>query len=76
MPRPTRRDFLKTASAATLAALASGAPRVFAEPEEKINATADTLIILWMAGGMALAFPADAPRPVTDVRLDQPSRAH
>lgn len=52
----SRRDFLKTASAATMAALASGAPRLFAagdEPIEKPNATADTLIILWMAGGMA-----------------------
>jgi hypothetical protein len=49
----SRREFLKTASAATLAALAAGAPRVFAEPEEKITPTADTLIILWMAGGMA-----------------------
>src|SRR5215471_13711123 len=49
----SRRDFLKTCSAATLAALAAGAPRVFAEPEEKITPTADTLIILWMAGGMA-----------------------
>src|SRR5579862_9182657 len=49
----SRRNFLKTASAATLAALAAGAPRVFAEPQEKINATADTLIVLWMAGGMA-----------------------
>src|SRR5437867_460419 len=46
-----RRDFLKTASAATLAALAGGAPRAFAAPstrpyEEKINPTADTLILL------------------------------
>jgi hypothetical protein len=49
----TRRDFLKTASAATLGALAAGAPRVFAEPVEKIAPTADTLIVLWMAGGMA-----------------------
>src|SRR5205085_1390569 len=52
----TRRDFLKTASAATLAALAAGSPRVFAapsEPEEKIKPTADTIILLWMAGGMA-----------------------
>src|SRR5438067_2549993 len=49
----SRRDFLKTCSAATLAALAAGAPRVFAEPEEKITPSADTLIILWMAGGMA-----------------------
>ena len=50
----TRRDFLKTASAATVSALASGFPRqLLAENEEKITPTADTLIVLWMAGGMA-----------------------
>src|SRR5215470_7365252 len=50
----TRRDFLKTASAATLSALAAGYPRrVLAETEEKIKPTADTVIVLWMAGGMA-----------------------
>src|SRR5712692_7329714 len=50
----SRRDFLKTASAATLSALAAGFPRqILAEPEEKINPTADTVIVLWMAGGMA-----------------------
>src|SRR5256885_7582882 len=49
-----RRDFLKTAGTATLSALAAGFPReVFAEPEEKIKPTADTVIVLWMAGGMA-----------------------
>src|SRR5213594_3555758 len=50
-----RRDFLKTASAATLSALAAGYPRalVAAEAEEKIKPTADTLIVLWLAGGMA-----------------------
>ncbi|MEW6158442.1 MAG: DUF1501 domain-containing protein [Verrucomicrobiota bacterium] len=50
-----RRDFLKTASAATLGALAAGYPRhVLAnETEEKIQPTADTLIVLWMGGGMA-----------------------
>src|SRR5882724_3210186 len=52
-----RRDFLKTASAATLAALASRGARAVsaAEPAaaEKIAATADTVIVLWMAGGMA-----------------------
>src|SRR5256885_10310300 len=49
-----RRDFLKTAGTATLSALAAGFPRqLTAEPEEKINPTADTVIILWMAGGMA-----------------------
>ncbi len=49
----TRRDFLKTASAATLGAMAAGAPRLFGEPLEKIAPTADTVIVLWMAGGMA-----------------------
>ncbi len=49
----SRRDFLKTASAATLAALTSGAPRLFAAEDEKITPTADTVIVLWMAGGMA-----------------------
>lgn len=49
-----RRDFLRTASAATLAALAAGAPRLRASPEpEKIRATADRVIVLWMGGGMA-----------------------
>ena len=49
-----RRDFLKTASAATLGALTAGAPRaVFGAESEKIKATADTVIILWMGGGMA-----------------------
>ena len=53
--RRSRRDFLKTASAATLAALAAGAPRaLFAQdPIEKIKPTADRVIVLWMAGGMA-----------------------
>ena len=49
----TRRDFLKTASAATLGALTAGVPRLFAEPLEKIAPTADTVIVLWMGGGMA-----------------------
>jgi hypothetical protein len=49
-----RRDFLKTCSAATLSALAAGYPRsLLAADEEKIKPTADTVIVLWMAGGMA-----------------------
>lgn len=57
-PATTRRDFLKHASAATLAALAAGHARAFqpvtgkAQPEPPPPATADTLIVLWMAGGM------------------------
>jgi Protein of unknown function (DUF1501) len=51
----SRREFLKTASAATMGALAAGYARpIFgAEPEEKITPTADTVIVLWMGGGMA-----------------------
>jgi len=49
-----RRDFLKTASAATLGALAAGAPRpILAADAQAIRPTADTVIVLWMAGGMA-----------------------
>jgi len=53
-----RRDFLKTASAATLAALAAGEPRsarAFEDASKLVHpkATADTVILLWMAGGMA-----------------------
>src|SRR5215475_10617661 len=50
----SRRDFLKTASAATFSALAASFPRpLLAESEAKIVPTADTVIVLWMAGGMA-----------------------
>lgn len=52
-----RRDFLKKSSVATLAALAAGAPIASlltgCGKGSKINATADTVILLWMAGGMA-----------------------
>jgi hypothetical protein len=51
----SRRTFLKTASAATLSALAAPYSRpVFADNESRTrNATADSVIILWMGGGMA-----------------------
>jgi hypothetical protein len=50
-----RREFLKTASAATMAALAAGAPRLAGAnvPKFDIAPTADRVIVLWMAGGMA-----------------------
>ncbi|MDR3716844.1 MAG: DUF1501 domain-containing protein [Puia sp.] len=54
-----RRDFLKTSSAATLAALAAGAPVATllngckTRSKAGKNATADSVILLWMAGGMA-----------------------
>ena len=52
----TRRDFLKSASAATLSALAAGYPRALSAQDPKpanSKATADTVIVLWMGGGMA-----------------------
>jgi hypothetical protein len=49
-----RRAFLKTASAATLSAMAAGFPRALrAEEAPAPKPTADTVIILWMGGGMA-----------------------
>lgn len=52
-----RREFLRTGGAATLAALAAGSPRpARADDAEALThppATADAIILLWMAGGMA-----------------------
>jgi hypothetical protein len=55
-PSPNRRDFLSTASAATLGALSAGYPYATARAKpgaDPLNATADTVIVLWLAGGMA-----------------------
>ncbi len=49
-----RRDFLKALSASTTAALMARAPRLMgAEVLHQPKATADSCILLWMAGGMA-----------------------
>jgi hypothetical protein len=47
----TRRDLLRVPASAALAALAGAAPKRLGAA--KIEPTADTLIVLWMAGGMA-----------------------
>ena len=53
--RRNRRDFLKTTTVATLGAMAAGAPRqILAKSAgERIEPTADAMIVLWMGGGMA-----------------------
>src|SRR5262245_8651581 len=50
----SRRDFLQGMTAAGLATVAAGAPRQShaAETIKHPDATADTVILLWMAGGM------------------------
>ena len=50
-----RRDFLRTAGVGTLAALAAGSPlsALLSSCSGKGTATADSVILLWMAGGMA-----------------------
>jgi hypothetical protein len=60
----SRRDFLKSASAATLGALTVGAPRLFGAPAapKLFPGTADTVIVLWMAGGMAATETFDPKR--------------
>src|SRR5215208_5790583 len=71
----TRRDFLKTASAATLAA---GYPRSLLAAEAQVQArgkaTADTVILLWMAGGMAHTETFD-PKRYTPYAAGTPSSA-
>jgi hypothetical protein len=49
-----RRDFLHKASLASLAAMGANAPIMnFGNKAEQMVASADTVILLWMAGGMA-----------------------
>jgi hypothetical protein len=53
-PALSRRDFLRGMTAAGLATVAGGAPRLLgAEKVKHPQPTADTCILLWMAGGMA-----------------------
>ena len=62
-----RRDFLSSASAATLGALAAGYPSssALAKPGgAPLNSTADTVIVLWMGGGMASTDTFDPKRYV------------
>jgi uncharacterized protein (DUF1501 family) len=48
----SRREYLSAMTAAGLTTLAGGAPKLRAEPVVQPKASADTVILLWMAGGM------------------------
>ena len=52
IPSLSRRGFMSAAGSAMLSALTAGNPRVLAAAK-KPEAKADTMILLWMAGGMA-----------------------
>jgi hypothetical protein len=59
----SRRRFLGASAAATLAALSGAAPTPMWAQTVKPKPTADTLIVLWMAGGMAQTETFDPKRP-------------
>ena len=70
----SRRDFLRGMNAAALAALAGGEPRLVrgAEPLKQPEPTADTIILLWLAGGMAAPETFD-PKRYTPFEVGVPS---
>ena len=70
----TRRDFIRAMNAAALAALAAGEPRLVhgVEPLKQPEPTADTLILLWLAGGMAAPETFD-PKRYTPFEIGVPS---
>src|SRR6266513_2253284 len=70
----SRRDFLRGMSAASVAALAAGEPRPLrgAEPIKQPEPTADTLILVWLAGGMAGPETFD-PKRYTPFEIGVPS---
>lgn len=60
-----RRQFLRVSGATALGALLGSAPRLLAsDTAQKIIPTADSMILLWMAGGMAQTETFD-PKPYT-----------
>jgi hypothetical protein len=72
-PATTRREFLQQLSASALAALAASEPRLLAEePVKQPRPTADSCILLWMAGGMAAPETFD-PKRYTAFEIGVPS---
>lgn len=75
MPKPPndifrgvpRRHFLRASAAATLAAMVGGEPRLLGSEQPKLVPKADSMILLWMAGGMAQTETFD-PKRYTEYR--------
>ena len=70
----SRRHFLRQSAAAAMSALAASNARQLRASDEKIRPTADTLILLWMAGGMAQTETFD-PKRFTPFQPGLPSSA-
>ncbi len=70
----SRREFLRATGAAALATLAAGEPRRSVGAEDVVHPTptADTVIVLWMAGGMAAPETFD-PKRYTPYEIGVPS---
>lgn len=68
----TRRDFIRGMSASALATLAMTEPQLRAEAKPQAASTADTVILLWMAGGMASPETFD-PKRYTPFEVGVPS---
>src|SRR3954447_15898441 len=72
-PDLSRREFLRAMTAAGFATIAGGEPRLAAnEPVKHPRPTADTCILLWMAGGMASPETFD-PKRYTPFEVGVPS---
>ena len=70
----SRRHFLRQSAAGVMSALAAGNAAPLLAGGEKIEPTADTLILLWMAGGMAQTETFD-PKRYTPFEPGLPSSA-
>lgn len=75
----TRRQFLAYTGAAGLSALGASFPRIVSgselnEPFQRLPSTADSVILIWLAGGAAHTETFD-PKPVTPFKKGLDSRA-
>jgi len=69
----SRRHFIRASASATLAAMAAGEPRLLLADQPKLAAKADSMILLWMAGGMAQTETFD-PKRYTPYSAGLPSK--